>query len=315
MDIKNIEAVLSATYNIKVSSVCKIRGGWSAMAYLATETTGREYLVKIYDNSRKSTARLTSHIDSYMPVVSWLSGRPNLRNKLVHPIQTIDGKYRYNNDRYVFLLQHYVQGEDLVDKELTRHQVIQLADIVAELHSLGNDIPIDTRFPKETFEVEFGRELRDSINSASKLKKELYNVLSPHIDRINNKLEELSVISQALKNRHFRYVPCHRDIHEGNILQSDNGIVLIDWENIQLAPFEADIFSVADKPWFGIFMDQYRNRHPHSRIDNTCIQYYSLYRKLNDIWEFTEQLQFDKITSDEFSQNLIYLEKECEAIS
>lgn len=55
--------------------------------------------------------------------------------------------------------------------------------------------------------------------------------------------------------------------------------------------------------------------NPDYQVNNTALQYYLLSRKLLDIFEFIEQLQFDELSPEEYEINLMYLEKEVNTIS
>lgn len=88
----------------------------------------------------------------------------------------------------------------------------------------------------------------------------------------------------------------------------------MDWEGIKFAPPEADIFSIYQQPYFDLFIKRYYELNPDYQINETVLQYYLTSRKLQDIFEFIEQLQFDELNSEEYKINLNYLKKEVDNI-
>jgi hypothetical protein len=87
-------------------------------------------------------------------------------------------------------------------------------------------------------------------------------------------------------------------------------LYLLDWEGIKFAPREADIFSIYQQPYFDSFIRRYYELNPDYQINYDVLQFYLLSRKLQDIFEFIEQLQFDELNQEEYKMNLNYLRKE-----
>jgi len=307
-EIKNI---LSEAYRITSNSVCPMQGGWSALAFLVTDRTGRKFVLKVYEKSRFSTLKLTARIEEYMSVAKWLNSNTPLHNKIINPVKTAFGKYKYENEEAVFLLTNYIEGDDLTGKEPTPDQVIELADIVADLHLYGIDIPVDTSAIRETFETEFCPFVRQILYSTSELPVDLSDLLSCYSTEIKQATDRLEIGAKTLRSRPREDVLCHTDIHGGNILSGKEGLVLIDWENLKQGPREADFFSLIKKPWFDLFWEGYKRKHPDYEIDEMNLSFYTLRRKLEDISEFIEQLCFDVMGDEARSATLNLLREEC----
>ena len=240
--IKDIEILLTSVFHIYPALLYPIKGGWSALAYFVENRSGEKFLLKIYDKARSSTAKLTADIECYMPIVDWLYSNTQLHNRIVNPVRTENGKYKYENSNYAFLLFRYIDGRTITEGDFSDEQVIQLANILAELHSYGANIPLDTQSVMETYDIGFCSSLEKIMQQANSLKKELSNLLSKYSDKLENAINELELLAIEVKEFHPQYLLCHTDIHEGNILQTEDGIVLIDWENLKLAPADADFF-------------------------------------------------------------------------
>lgn len=312
--IENIKIILKESYQLNTISVKQIQGGWSALAYIAEDSLHRKFLLKVYDKARTSTKKLTSKIENYLPVLEWLNLNTGLLNKIIYPLRTITGEFKYENEYFIFLLFKYIEGNNVTDTGLNNEQITKLASIVAELHCFGEDIPLETIAIKEDYEIDFCDSLSDIINIENRLKHELKLFISPYLNRINDTITQVTHVSTKLQSRKLKKVFCHTDIHEGNIIQGKYDLVLIDWEGLKLAPPEADFFDISKRTWSNIFFEKYKEIHPDYLVDSDCLRFYQLKRKLEDIWEFIEQLQYDKLTIEEEAKILNYLQMEYSSI-
>jgi len=81
-----------------------------------------------------------------------------------------------------------------------------------------------------------------------------------------------------------------------------------------LAPVEADPMFFADQPYVQEFLRVYREIHKGFEIDQNALRFYQIRRRLEDIWEFTEQLAFDIQTEKEKEETMSLLKKELKAL-
>lgn len=146
------------------------------------------------------------------------------------------------------------------------------------------------------------------------LKFSLKELLKPFSNAIKQAIIILKELSQTSKESNLNLCLCHTDIHEGNILQNESGLVLIDWEGLKLAPVEADFFEIVRKDWQAIFFEEYKKEHPSYEFNTQTLLFYQLRRVLEDIWEFIEQIQYDELTQEEEQSSLDYLKIECSSL-
>lgn len=305
------EKILKSNYNIETKSITQIEGGWSALAYVVEDFDNIKYLLKAYEKSRASTTYLTSKIDAYMPIIEWLNVNTKLKGKIIHPLSTLSGSFKCEDEENIYLLSTYIEGSNLLALNLTTSQVKDLASIVVELHSHGKDIPISTQLIKEDFDIEFTNKITSHLEQIDTLNAPLKELIQPSALHILHGIKLLTELSTVLKNSNLKSCLCHTDIHEGNILQTESGIVLIDWEGLKLAPAEADFFDIVRKDWQSIFFKKYKEIHPSYESNLDCLKFYQLRRILEDIWEFIEQIQYDEQSEKEQKVSLAYLESEC----
>ncbi|WP_409346733.1 phosphotransferase [Paenibacillus sp. MBLB4367] len=289
-----IKAILKNHYDIEMTNVLPQQGGWSALAYKVF-TDKESYFLKVYEKSRASTPRWTALIDDYVPIMVWLMHNSGLKGKIPVPLSAKNGDYKCEDDDGIYLLYAYINGETIGDKALNGKQISQLSEIIAELHSFGEETPIATDSVKEDFCVPFLQPLRSTLDKEyDHLPNDVREVVDHHIERINSLVDTVEELSIRLKDSNVRMALCHTDIHHWNLMQSENQLILIDWEGLKWAPVEADQMFLVDKPYFTEYLSIYQNVHKDYAINPDALQFYQIRRKLEDIWEFIEQLLFDK---------------------
>jgi len=294
-----IQAILKQHYGLDQANITPQKGGWAALAYRVSDNE-RTYFLKVYEKSRTSTPKWTALIDHYVPIMIWLAQHSGLRGKIPVPLLTHTGHYKCEDADGIYLLYEYIVGETVGEKALTSEQVRQLSEIVAELHSFGEEIPLDTDAIKEQFDVPFLQPLKDTLNAEyGSLPNDIREAINPHIERVNQLIDRVERLAASLKNSSLNMALCHTDLHNWNMMQAGRQLILIDWEGLRLAPVEADMMFLVDKPYYDEFMSDYRKRHSHYAVHPDALQFYQDRRVLEDIWEFMEQLLFDEQEPEE----------------
>ncbi len=290
--------ILKKYYNIEAHTVIPQKGGWSALAY-RVEDSRAAYFLKVYDKSRASTPKYTNLIDGYVPIIQWLNENSDLKGKLPVPVLTKEGKYKCEDEHAIYLLNEFIEGEAVGEKDLTPKQVEQLGESVAILHTHGTEIPFNTVDITESFAVPFIQELKNTLAEQSKtLPTAIKLLLQPYIASINILLDDLLKLQETLINSKVKLVLCHTDLHNWNLMESQGKLTLIDWEGLKLAPPEADIMFFTDKSYYPQFMESYQKLHKDFNLNQETLRFYQIRRGLEDIWEWLEQLLFDRQTEE-----------------
>ena len=123
-------------------------------------------------------------------------------------------------------------------------------------------------------------------------------------------MHTIETLGQRLRNSNVRMALCHTDLHGWNLMQSEQQLIVIDWEGLKVAPVEADLMFLIDKPFFQEFLNIYQKTHHNFSINHDALQFYQGKRKLEDIWEFLEQLLWDEQNEEERVGTLNYLQEE-----
>ncbi|GIP32517.1 phosphotransferase [Paenibacillus sp. J2TS4] len=308
--MNKLETILQDHYSVKITNISPQQGGWAALAYKVSNDK-HTYFLKVYEKSRASTPKWTALIDEYMPIMVWLQHNSGLRGKIPVPLLTKHGDYKCEDEDGVYLLYEYIDGETIGDKDLTREQARQLSEIITELHRYGEEIPGETAAIKEDFGVPFVQQLRTTLDKEyNTIPGDVREKIRPYIEQIKDLMDTVDKLSVGLRHSHLRMAMCHTDIHYWNLMQSGQQLILIDWEGLRLAPVEADMMFLVDKPYFDEFIRIYQKIHSDFTIHPDALRFYQGRRKLEDIWEWMEQLLYDNQTAEARANTLKSLIKE-----
>lgn len=309
-----IETLLKEQYALNVTSILPQQGGWAALAY-KVNSGDQTFFLKKYEKSRASTEELTTYIDDYVPVLFWLLNHTGLKGKIPVPLLTAAGNYKCEDDEGVYLLYEYISGETIGAQDLNEQQVVQLSEIIGELHRYGDKISVDTSKVKENFEVPFIRSLSGVFEEEfARLPVDLKDRLRPYQEPIRNKTSEVEQLSAKLRKSDPKMALCHTDIHPWNLMQSGRQLILIDWEGLKLAPVEADLMFLEDQPYYDLFLKGYKNYHNDFEINPDALRFYKGRRLLEDIWQFIEQLLYDQQSEADRAVTLNWLSKELKSM-
>ncbi|GGP09897.1 aminoglycoside phosphotransferase family protein [Oceanobacillus neutriphilus] len=304
--MNTLTVMLQTEYDINPIQIQSKQGGWASLAF-EIKADEAVYFLKVYEKSRASTPKLTALIDQYVPIVEWIERNSNLKGRIPVPMQTREGNYKCDDEENIYLLYPFINGQTIGEWDLTERQTEELAHIIAVLHSFDEEIPFPTEALIEDFEVPFIRELEKVLDYREEdVPEELHLFLRENRERINKWISSVKELSTKLKSFSLNRVLCHTDLHHWNLMQAEN-LLLIDWEGLKLAPAEADMMFLTSEPYFMTFMKVYRQYHKNYHINEEAITFYQLKRRLEDIWEFIEQLLYEKVSTKDKDEIIGYL--------
>lgn len=307
-----INKILGTQFNVECTGIVETFGGLSASAYSINSDNG-SFFLKVYDKRLTQTPIWIENIDNYMPILSWLNENTQLNGRIIRPVATVSGGYRYEDDYNVYILFDFIEGETIAEKPLNSYQIIEIAEIMAHLHSVGNEIPVKIDKIKEHFEVPFCFSLEEYISDSFDTSPvDAIEILQPCLEQLKLKINEVKLLSERAKqkNSRSRMVICHTDAHGWNLMQSDR-LILVDWEGLKLAPAEADLFMFADKEYWDVFLKHYKAIRTEFELDEEMLSFYISRRKLEDIWAFLESILYDDLSDERRKSDLKHLANQC----
>jgi len=288
--------LLTSEYGIIPTSITPVRGGFSAKAYRVTDRDGIVYSLKAYDKSLPTVRPFVERNDHYMPVLGWLSASPALGGRVLTPVSTRNGAYQVQAGDDVLAVFLYVTGELPRVEGMTRAQTVELGEILAALHDTGASIPFDTPGLAEDISLSFCEQFIQFLDVMDAKNGALDDLLAPHAELLRAACREALRLRDTLQLSYTPLVLCHGDAHGNNVIQSDR-LALADWEDLRWAPAEADLFIHAWHAHGDALLEGYCAARRGYRINRELLDFYTLRRRIEDVWVDIERLI--KETSDE----------------
>jgi thiamine kinase-like enzyme len=113
--------------------------------------------------------------------------------------------------------------------------------------------------------------------------------------------------------RHSSLVLCHGDAHGNNVIQGER-LVLADWEDLRMAPPEADLFIYAWHPYGAELLKAYSAARGGYPIDSKLLRFYVLRRRLEDVWVDIQRLTEEVLDARETEKQLDYVRRGIEEV-
>ena len=283
--------LLKSEYGIISDSIFPVTGGFSTKAaYRVADLDGIHYFVKVYDKSLPTTRFFVERIDTYMPVLDWLSTSPALCGRILTPIPAQTGAYKVEANADVYVVFLYIWGEVPDIQRMTRAQTVELAEILAHLHDIDKAaIPFETPDLAEDISLPFCDQLMGYLSERDAKYDVLDPLVSPHGNMLRTAIRETLYLRDATRLEYSPLVLCHGDAHGNNVIQSKR-LVLADWEGLRLAPAEADLFIHAWHPHGDTLLEAYAAARNKYRINHELLRFYTLRRRIEDIWVDIQRL-------------------------
>ncbi len=304
-----MENILAECYGIGGANIFKVQGGFCADAFKIS-LNDKAYFLKRYDKKRPVAEKYSKLIDVYAPILCYLS-ETNMSDCVPKSILTTDGKNFCEDSNYKYLLYEYIDGTTIAEDKLTKLQTLKLGKIVGMLHSAlypKGEIP---KSLYEDFSIEFNDKLSEFIYSDINE----HQFLNPYISELKKLTKITTTLSEKAKICNAPYVLCHTDIHNWNLIQTDEDLILIDWEGIKYAPKEADFFALTNIPYKEDFINEYRKYNAAYELNQTILDFYNCRRKSEDIWEFIEKLLYENLSHEEKTVTIDCIVEECCSIA
>lgn len=135
--------LLEYHYGLTIISIKKIEGGWTSIAY-HIQTNESSYFLKVYDKNRLSIKSYIDRIPYYLPIMEWVEKETELNKKIPQVYETKDGKRTVETEDVIYLLYPFIDGKTIGEKNLSNEQIKEYAQMIAVLHSYGENIPVST---------------------------------------------------------------------------------------------------------------------------------------------------------------------------
>jgi len=282
--------LLKSEFGIVSNFIFPVPGGFSAKAaYRVASDDGAEYFLKVYDKFLPTTRPFVERIDIYMPVLDLLSASSTLRGRVLTPVPARGGAYKVETYGDVYVLFIYVRGETPGIQGMTLSQTMELAEIMALVHNAGETVPLETPGLAENISLPFCEQLTRYLNRSDTEHSTLFDLISPYAGLLHAAIRETLRLRDTVRLGYTPLVLCHGDAHGNNVIQGER-LVLADWEDLRLAPAEADLFIYAWHQHGKMLLEAYTAVRRGSRINHELLYFYVLRRRIEDVWNDVQRL-------------------------
>ncbi len=275
--------VLRERYGVEATDLELLGGGLDQNAW-TYRVFGREVVVRLQQGEPRFAALLVPRRLGDLGIEA-----------VVAPIRTTDGQLLLQLQGLTWTLCSFVAGADgyhgMTDGDWQR-----LGAAVRAVHDATS--PGDV-VPRESFDVtkyDVLTEWDASIQRPGELgpsNQAFADTWNSHIARTTAMLEQMRRLADVLRRRSPDQVLCHGDLHPGNVLINPDGVHVIDWDEVRLAPRERDFIFVPCED--GPFLRGY-GLLP-SDIDWVALSYFRCERVIQDVLEEARRAPHDPVAA------------------
>ena len=205
------------------------------------------------------------------------------------PIPTTSGEtLRRFGSHYTVALFPFVTGQP---GTFGHYEAAERAALLAMLGELHQATPVVASVARR---VDLGvpgrRRLEAALQELNKtwtggpLSEPARQLLAPHAAYVGELLRLFDRLSADVATRSGDWVVTHGEPHGGNLMRTDDGYVLVDWDTVALAPRERDLWMFAEET--GTYTDA-TGHEP----DEVGVNFFRLTWDLEDIAAFTDELR------------------------
>jgi spectinomycin phosphotransferase len=222
--------------------------------------------------------------------------------QIIAPLETTKGQLHTHLLEFAVILYPFVAGRNGYEVALSEEQWTQLGATLRHMHTCEMPERFRQDFQVERFSSEWREAVKQFLKRAEReefgeaVARETARLLRAERAQILDLVYRAENLAQMLKTQTPPFVPCHADLHAGNIhVVNDHAFYLVDWDTLILAPKERDLIFVGS----GLMGSHYEpeaeetlfyHGYGEVEINHTALAYYRYERIVQDIAAFCEQL-------------------------
>ncbi len=219
---------------------------------------------------------------------------------------------------FTVVVSPFVTGRNGYEAPLTEQQWLEFGAALKRLHTLSVPPDLSARLRRETYDAGARKQVRAFLsqlggsNFTDPLAARLVAFMKEKQAQVADLVNRAERSAETLKVRAPEFVVCHSDLHAGNVLVTDNGFYLVDWDNPVLAPKERDLMYVGGAQGFtGYTPDEeeqlFYSGYGQVDVDPVALAYYRLERIVQDVAIYCDELTRSVGSEAEREQSLVYL--------
>jgi aminoglycoside phosphotransferase (APT) family kinase protein len=230
-----------------------------------------------------------------MPLLEWLNENPALSGRLSKPVKTVRREFWFDGGDKIYLLFDFIEGKAARGR-MTPAQLTETAEILAHLHGTPLSGLTGSELQTEDFSVPFCFALeRFILTDLTAAPADARDVILPNMDKLTGLIGWVKEHAERLAERGHQMVLCHTDAHGFNLIQGE-GLALVDWDGVKLAPAELDLMLYTKKDYWEVFLLKYASLRPGFTVDDNLLRFYVRRRRVEDIWACVESIMSGTLT-------------------
>ena len=282
--MQELKNLLTQNYAISVQSIKLAPRGFVGETYIVNAKNNK-YFLKIFKKNRY-----------FVNVLQSLLGLQELKelgfDHINYPLSTKQDFLYFKDDDKYYVLFNYIEGDNssTEDKYEVYKELIKIHKVTDKIKS-----PIK----KENFQIEF-----ESVFEKTLMKYKNIQLLSSHLEDILIHWQSFKTLTRIIREKSLDRYLTHGDAF-GNTIKNNEGLFIIDWDDLLLAPLERDLwFFYQDKKVINLYAKEFPGFH----IDRDLILYYIYNRFFDDLLGFLEQLESENVNKEDLIKNI---KKDC----
>ena len=238
---------------------------------------------------------------------------------IIPPLPTTTEQLWANLDAFKMILYPFVEGHNGYEVDLSDRHWREFGTALQRIHTAQVPPALLKRIQPETYSPQWREMVKtflarveyDAFDDPIALK--LAAFLKAKRDEILDLVGRAERLAQALQARSGEFIVCHSDLHAGNFLiDADDALYIVDWDNPILAPKERDLMFVGGGQFGDARTAQEEETlfywtYGQTQIDPIALAYYRYERIIQDIALFCEQLFLTNEGGEDREQAFRYL--------
>ena len=221
---------------------------------------------------------------------------------VVAPVPQLDGAAALRlGDRYTLTVFPFVEGHPgRWGEPITRSHRVQLLRQLAELHRSAPGRTLRT--PRHGVAIPGRAALEAALDdlalpwSGGPFSEPARQALTRHASSVREWLGRFDLLAERVESAGPEVVVTHGEPHPGNLILTDDGVLLADWDTVGLAPPERDLWMLDDGSPDAL--QPYVEASGRS-VDDTATSLFGLAWTLTEIAAFTELFRSQHATDQD----------------
>jgi len=232
-------------------------------------------------------------------------------NQVLAPLLSPRGEPWKLAEGFYFILYPFVQSEQVLAVGMSDAHWVEFGSVLQRLHTTGLPRALLAQMKRERFvppRLEWIKDTHAHVNrwrGGDPFQRELASFWLDNHSTIAAILQRMEILVQKMHGVHIEFVPCHGDVHTGNLLITRNGrLFIVDWEDARLAPKERDLMFLPGDLGAreeGIFFQGYGKTSIHPLAQ----AYYRHHWCIEDLG-FAEHIFTEEQTGEKTRKNAIF---------